>query len=271
MKRLSKFTFLIIIFFTATAFVLHQPQEKIKILLMGDSTTIGGKSVLKESIETLLMAEEGMPEIEVINTGKGGETTYELIHSGRYDEEIKKIEDVDYIFFRYGLNDFIPSKAHRKNRPFEKYFKTELKEAIVQVKKDFPDSKIIMMSIISWRSEQEDELTNNIIKEVANEEKLEYFDIYTPYKTKEKELGEYSLRVRFAPLSVIPKNYHKIVAPFTEYVEWKKTDMVRVNTNEFDPIFAQIPEWYKDRHPNDAGYRLIADEMVRYLLPKLKE
>lgn len=270
MSKLLKIKFLTLILVVTSAFVIHQPKDKIRILLMGDSTTIGGRKILENSISNLLMAEDGMPEIEVINVGKGGDTAYEVIHSGRYDKEIKGLKDIDYIFFRYGINDFNPGKSHRKNRPFDQFFKAEVSEAIKTVKKDFEKSKIIMMNIISWRGEEIDNLTNNIIKEVATEENLSFFDIYTPYKKMEEKLGENSLRVRFIPLSAIPKKYHKIVSPFTNYVEWKKIDMVRVETTEFDAVFDNVSDWYKDRHPNNGGYRLIANETVKYLLPIIK-
>ncbi|WP_439130877.1 SGNH/GDSL hydrolase family protein [Polaribacter sp.] len=271
MNRFLKISILSIILLVTTAFVIYPVKDKIRILLMGDSTTIGGKYILEKSISSLLMAEKGMPEVEVINVGRGGDTAYEFIQSGRYKEVTKDLEDIDYIFFRYGINDYNPGKAHRKNRPFKKFFKSEVEDAIKMVKKDFKNSKIIMMNIISWRGEEKDGLTNRIIEEVAKEQNLDFFDIYTPYEKMEEKLGENSLRVRFIPLSDLPKRYHQVLKPFTKFVQWKKTDMVRLETKEFDAVFNNIPDWYKDRHPNNAGYRLIAEETVDYLIQLIKK
>lgn len=141
MEKLKNLTVLTLIFILASSFALNDQDGKIRILLMGDSTTAGGKEILGSSIEALLAA-QGAPNVEVINVGRGGETAYELIHSGRYEKEIKDIKDIDYIFFRYGINDYNPGKAHRKDRPFEKYFKEELREAISQVENDFPEAKL---------------------------------------------------------------------------------------------------------------------------------
>ena len=271
---MNKITKLILLLFTlvlSSSFLAQPADDKIKILLIGDSTTAGGRKILKESIEKLLMAEEGTPEVEVINCGKGGDTAYELIHSGRYEKEIKNLEDIDYIFFRYGLNDYIPGKEHRKERPFEDFFKLEIAEAVSIIKKDFPEAHFTLMNIIPWRTEEIDNLTNNIINEVAKEEDVAFMDIYTPYKNAEQKLGENTLRVRFFPLKEIPKRYHEILKPFTKYIAWKDEYMVRVETKEFDAVFNNLPNWYKDRHPNNAGYRIIAEETVDYLLPFIKK
>jgi len=40
---------------------------------------------------------------------------------------------------------------------------------------------------------------------------------------------------------------------------------------EFDAIFGHLPGWFDDRHPNLAGYHLIARETAAYLAPILKE
>ena len=48
------------------------------------------------------------------------------------------------------------------------------------------------------------------------------------------------------------------------------TDLV-VMDNEFDAIFGHLPGWFSDRHPNLAGYNVIAVETVKYLLPLIRE
>lgn len=268
---MRKFQFVIttiLVFLAVNAFKIDndtETEKTVKILLIGDSTTEGGKSVLETSMEQLIAGEEGTPKVEVVNVGKGGETAYSLLNSGRYDSEIKGIENVDYIFVRYGINDWF------KRQPFIDNFPADMKKVIAQLRIDFPQSQIILMTIIPFLKEEDTKVVNDHITQIATDENLELFDIYTPYKEKMDEFGRNALTVRFCPLSEIPANYHKLVAPYTQFVNWKNTDMVRVQSNEFDPLFGHLPDWYKDSHPNTTGYRLIADETVKFILPRLKK
>jgi hypothetical protein len=41
--------------------------------------------------------------------------------------------------------------------------------------------------------------------------------------------------------------------------------------NELDPILGDLPGWYGDRHPNLAGYNVIADETAKYLTRLIRE
>lgn len=260
----------ILVFLTANAFTtnngLETEEETVKILLIGDSTTDGGKPVFENSIEELIAGEKGVPAVEVVNAGLGGETAYSLINSGRYDQQIKGIQDVDYIFVRYGINDWI----HRK--PFDENFPVDMKNVISRLREDFPSAQIILMNIIPFLWNEAYTITvNEHIAQIAADENLELFDIYTPYKEKVDEFGRNALTVRFVALSEIPANYHKLVEPFTKYYAWKNAEWVRVQTNEFDPLFGHLPNWYQDSHPNTTGYRLIADETVKYILPVIKK
>lgn len=243
-----------------------ESEETIKILLIGDSTTDGGKPVFEDSMEQLFAGEDSVPPVEVINVGMGGETAYSLLNSGRYVRDIKNIDNVDYIFVRYGINDWI----HRE--PFEENFPADMKNVISNLKQDFPDAEIILTNIIPFLwSESYTETVNAHIEQIASDENLDVFDLYTPYKAKMDEFGRNALTVRFFALSEIPQNYHKLVAPFTKYYAWKGAEWLMVQTNEFDPILGHLPNWYQDSHPNTTGYRLIADETVKYLTPKIKE
>ena len=40
--------------------------------------------------------------------------------------------------------------------------------------------------------------------------------------------------------------------------------------NELDGILGHLPGWTGDRHPNLAGYNVIADETAKYLTPMLR-
>jgi lysophospholipase L1-like esterase len=239
-------------------------SENVKILLIGDSTTEGGKPVFENSIRQLLAANDNIPPAQVINLGLGGETAYSLLNSGRYDRQIKGIDSVAYIFLRYGINDWI----HRQ--PFEENFPVDMKKVIFHLRKDFPEAQIIVMTIIPFLKQEDTKIVNGHIANIAREEKLEFFDIYPAYQKMLQELGKHSMTVRFFPFSEIPQNYHELVSPYTKYYKWKDADWIRMQTNEFDPLFGSLPGWYNDKHPNTTGYRFIADETVRYLLPKFK-
>ena len=248
--------------FSATG---NKPAKKVKMLLIGDSTTEGGKPVFEKTIEMLLADEDSVPPVEVVNVGKGGETAYSLLNSGRYDNQIKGIDSVDYIFLRYGINDWF------KRQPFKDNFPTDLNKVIAQLRIDFPEAQIIVMTITPFLNEEESKIVNETIARVTAEENLELFDIYPAYKKGLEEYGEHALSIRFFPLSEIPEKYHALVAPYTKYYDWKKADYLRVYTNELDPLFGHLPDWYDNKHPNPTGYRLIARETVKYILPKLKK
>ncbi|MFT5094965.1 MAG: lysophospholipase L1-like esterase, partial [Porticoccaceae bacterium] len=38
-----------------------------------------------------------------------------------------------------------------------------------------------------------------------------------------------------------------------------------------DGILGHLPGWFSDRHPNLAGYNVIADETAKYLAPLIRE
>ena len=247
-----------------SAVTFNNRTKAIRILLMGDSTTEGGSPIFENTVEQLLKEADNLTPVEVINVGKGGETAFSLMESGRYDREIKNIESIDYIFFRYGINDWL------KRKPFDKKFPDDMKNVLEQLKKDFPEAKIHVMTIIPFLKMEDTRIVNDYITNIAKEQGLELFDIYPAYEKKIDELDKNAMTVRFYPLKGVPQNYHKLVEPFTSYVPWKKTEMVRLQTNEFDAVLGHLTGWYNDKHPNNTGYRFIADETVKYLLPKLK-
>ena len=265
--KLLRLISLTLLYLSATAFICQfKTNEKVSILLIGDSTTIGGKGVFETTIEDIINRNLETPSVEVINSARGGETAYSVIETGRYDKDIKPLDKMDYIFVRYGINDFF------KRKPFEENFPKDYKILIAKLRSDFPKAKIILTTIIPFfKNEDASLIVNNWIKKIAEEEKLELFDVYPLYKKGLETHGENAMNVRFYPLSDIPEDYKEVTLPYTSYVNWKETDMVRVLTTELDPIFGHLEGWYSDRHPNPMGYRLLAFETANYLIPKLKK
>ncbi len=115
-------------------------ERPLRVLLLGDSTTIGSvcRQVepdgphLEDVIRLLLAAEPDLPPVEVINQGRDGEFLRGLLSSGRYDEDIAPLGDLDYVLIRYGLNDIA------KREEFEANFPRDYSELIGRLRRDFP-------------------------------------------------------------------------------------------------------------------------------------
>jgi lysophospholipase L1-like esterase len=41
--------------------------------------------------------------------------------------------------------------------------------------------------------------------------------------------------------------------------------------NRLDAHFGHLPGWYNDRHPNLAGYHVIASETAKWLAPIIRQ
>ncbi|WP_298365796.1 SGNH/GDSL hydrolase family protein [uncultured Lutibacter sp.] len=250
-------------------------EKKVKILLVGDSTTIGGmpREVnpegphLEQMIEQLAII-EGLPAMEVVNAGKGGETAKRLLGSKHYNEKIKPVENVDYIFLRMGINDWFKCKDLKKEFPIQ------MKALIAQLKKDHPKAVVYLCTITSFMKPEECKQVNDLINEIGKKEQLKVLDIFTPYNQYLIENGRNSLNVRQCYLNDIPKKYHQWLKPYTYYRKgWGNKpsgNVIKVNDMSLDPIFGNIvKQWYYDRHPNSTGYNLIANETVKFLAEEL--
>ncbi|TWU17229.1 GDSL-like Lipase/Acylhydrolase [Novipirellula galeiformis] len=239
---------------------------KLQILLLGDSTTEGSVPRrlrpegphLEKVLEQLLAAEEDLPECQVINSSQSGETIRRLLDSGRYDRNGAKLPGLDYVFIRYGLND----RARIEN--FVENFPKHFAELCERLRQDHPGAELIPMTVIPFSGEEASEEINNLIRQAAAAEGLEVFDIYPRY-AEELTKGHNSLNYRRYALSKIPAKYHELVKPFV------RGPSVEVMGNELDAILGDLPGWYADRHPNLAGYNVIADETAKYLATRLRE
>lgn len=258
-----------------TSDVASGQNVKTKILLVGDSTTIGGVPRklnpdglhLEQRIEQLA-AVAGLPALEVINTGRGGETANRLLGSKWYEEHIARVPEVDYIFLRMGINDWF------KCKDFQADFPIQMTALLAQLRKDHSGAKIILSTICSFMSHEDCEQVNHLIKQIAKEEGLDLFDLYVPYNQYLLDAGPNSLNIRQVAIKDIPQKYHQALKPYTRQSWWKgKRDewVVQVNDMSIDPIFGHLEGWYGDRHPNSAGYNLIAKETVAYLDPLIRQ
>jgi hypothetical protein len=87
-------------------------QEKVQILLLGDSPVIGSNcrrkspraDHLEDVIRKLLAVEGDLPPAEALNQGRDGEYVHALL-TGRYDRDIVRLPRAGFVLIRYGLND----------------------------------------------------------------------------------------------------------------------------------------------------------------------
>ena len=241
-------------------------EGKVQVLLLGDSTTEGSMPrLLKPNgphletvLEQLLAAEEDLPPCHVINSSLSGEYIRRLLDSGRYDRDSAKLPGVDYIFIRYGLND--RAKVENFTTEFPKHFH----ELIDRLRKDHPKASLIPMTVIPFANEEVSTEINDLVRQVAQKAQLPVFDIYPRYAAELKK-GHNMLNYRRYPLENVPQKHHELVQPFVH------GGRVLVMANELDPMLGHLPGWYSDRHPNLAGYNVIADETAKYLAGLLRQ
>jgi lysophospholipase L1-like esterase len=256
------------VFATLVASLHAEHNGKLQVLLLGDSTTEARIPKqhqpkgphFEDVIRILMAAEKDMPPCDVINSGVSGEFIRRLIDSKRYEKQIQKLPGLDYIFIRYGIND----QAKREN--FTENFPKDYRELLGLLKKDHPKAQIIIMTIIPYGDLEKNKQVNALNVKLAKEEGLPLFDIFPRYLAELKK-GENMLNYRRISLDKIPPQYLDLVKPFT----FGNPPRVEVLDNQLDAILGHIPAWYADRHPNAAGYNVIADETAKYLTKMIRE
>ena len=243
--------------------------KRVQILLLGDSTTeaslpkrlASDEPQFEDGIRIRLASDPALPPTDVHNLGLSGEFIRRLIDSGRYDKVVAKAPSADFIFIRYGIND------RAKREGFETNFSADYRELIGRLRKDHPKATIIPMSIIPYTPGADNSKVNDLVRKVAEEEGLRFFDIHPRYAA-ELEKGPNMLNYRRMELAKIPEVLHPIVRP---YVQPGAKPEVVVLDNRLDGHLGQVPGWFSDRHPNQAGYQVIADETVKFLSPLIQE
>ena len=74
--------------------------------------------------------------------------------------------------------------------------------------------------------------------------------------------GPDRLNYRRFPLAKVRDALHPLVKP---YLQKGKEPVVVVLDNQLDANLGHLLGWYADRHPNLAGYQVIASETARFL------
>lgn len=276
MVRSIAIAFLLVFTLAMPGEMRAEHEGKIQILLLGDSTTeasIPRKAAPKEPqledvIRELLAAEGDLPPTNVINVGLSGEFIRRLLDSGRYDRAVGTLPGLDYIFIRYGLND----RAKREDFPVN--FPKDFHELLARLRKDHPGAMLIPMTNIPWGADLKAEAVrsremNDLVHQVAAEEKLTCFDIYPRYAAEQAK-GTNMLNYRRFPLAKIPPKLQELAKPYVLDAQGKDPCVV-VLDNRLDAHFGNLPGWFGDRHPNLAGYRVIADETAKFLAPVMRQ
>lgn len=244
-------------------------KKRLQIILLGDSTTEASlpkkyapdEPHLEDMLRVKLATEGDLPPCDVYNEGVSGEFIRRLLDT-RYDKAVKTKPQADYIFIRYGLNDAARVKD------FKTAFQKDFRELLDRLRKDHPKAMLIPMTAIPYAVDNLHEDINVLIKQIATEEKLTLFDIAPRYLAELKKNPD-GLNYRRFPLSKIPEKLRPLATP---YVVPEGTEpKVVVMDNRLDGLFGHIPGWAGDRHPNLAGYNVIADETAKWLAPIIRK
>ncbi len=249
------------------AFSAATAEKRLQIILLGDSTTEASipkklapdEPQIEDTLRILLAAQTDLPPCDVYNEGVSGEYIRRLLDT-RYDKAVKTKPQADYIFIRYGLND------QAKIKDFKTTFPKDFHELLGRLRKDHPNAMLIPMTAIPYALNNLHEDINALIRQIAAEEKLTLFDI-APRYTAELKKGPDMLNYRRYSLAKIPENLRAFATP---YIQPGTDPQVIVMDNRLDGIFGHLPGWAGDRHPNLAGYNVIADETAKWLAPVIR-
>jgi lysophospholipase L1-like esterase/nicotinamidase-related amidase len=243
--------------------------RRTQIVLLGDSTTeasipkklLPDEPQFEDMIRMLLASEAGVPPCDVHNLGLSGEYIQRFLDSGRYDKTVPKLPQADFIFIRYGIND------QNKRENYVTNFPKDYAALLSRLRKDHPKAQIVIMTTIPYGANNEVLVVNDLIRQVAAAEKLPLFDIAPRYLAELKN-GPHMLNYRRYSLAKVPEALRPLAAP---YVQAEAGDpKIVVLDNRLDGIFGHLTGWYGDRHPNLAGYHVIASETAKWLAPRMR-
>lgn len=242
-------------------------KKRLQIILLGDSTTEASipkkmapsEPQIEDTLRILLAANPDLPPADVYNEGVSGEYIRRLLDT-RYDKAVKTKPQADYIFIRYGIND------QARVKDFKNAFPKDFKELLARLRQDHPKAMLIPMTAIPYYTDKSPDAINDLVRQVAADEKLTLFDIAPRYLAELKKNPD-GLNYRRFPLSKIPENLRAFATP---YIQPEADPKVVVLDNRLDGVFGHLPGWAGDRHPNLAGYNVIADETAKWLAPVIR-
>ncbi len=146
-------------------------------------------------------------------------------------------------------------------------FEKDFHVLIERLRKDHPDAKLIPMSVIPYDVGSNNADINDIVRKVSEDERLPFFDIHPRYEAELKK-GANMLNYRRYALEKVPEHLHALVRP---YVRAGASPYVVVLDNRLDAHLGHLPGWFSDRHPNLAGYQVIASETAKFLAEMIRK
>jgi len=263
--------------------------NKIRVLLLGDSTVLGSvprvlapnADHLEDILRKLLEGMRGLPPVEVINKGEDGDTIHRLLHGrqvevinkgqdndtiqrmlgGRYENDVKSLPGgpVDFVFIRFGIND------REYLGDFGREFPQTYRQLIAQIRRDQPGALITMETIIPYRDEGSTAEVNAMIRVLAEEAGLPVLDTHARFAAEMKH-GKNMLVYRQARLADIPTEFRPLLPAVSIWGE-----AVFIHDHSLDVHLRNVPGWFADRHPNLAGYHVIASALAEYLAPLIRK
>jgi lysophospholipase L1-like esterase len=256
------------VWFIVSSLARAENAGKLQILLLGDSTTEAKipkvlepeKPQFEDLVDLLLAAEGDLPKTKTTNSGISGETIRRLVDSGRYEKEVTNLPGIDYVFIRYGLND------HAKRDNFEANFVYDFRQLVAMLRGDHPQALLIPTTVIPFGNDDTAAKINRLVQSVAAEEGLAVFDLFTPYRAALLASGPNTLTYRRLPLDKVPTRLRVLAEPYS-----LPALGVVIQDNRLDAHFGHLPGWFGDRHPNHAGYHLMAELTAKYLAPIIRQ
>ncbi len=122
------------------------------------------------------------------------------------------------------------------------------------------------MTMLPFYGKKGDDLVNDIVREVSAKQKLPLCDVHSRYAAELKS-GPNMLSYRRLPLNDIPERFRGLLGDAAV----QKDGTVVVLDNRLDAHLRDVPGWFRDRHPNLAGYHVIGDETAKFLAPLIRE
>jgi lysophospholipase L1-like esterase len=92
--------------------------------------------------------------------------------------------------------------------------------------------------------------------------------VFTHGTRRSLKKGPNMLNDRRFPLANVPDALHPLVQPS---VQKGKEPAVVLLDNQLDAHLGHLPGWYADRHPNLAGYQVIASATARFLAELIRK
>jgi lysophospholipase L1-like esterase len=245
---------------------LHRAAP-VRVLLLGDSTVMGSvprllvpeADHLEDIIRKLLAGEPDLPPVEVINKGQDNDTIQRML-ANRYEQDVARLRGppVDFVLIRFGIND----------RSYLAHWESEFPETyhrlIASIRRDQPRASITLETIIPYRDVASTHEVNETIHQIAKTEGLPLLDTHAQYAEALRR-GPDTLNYRAAPLAAIPLKFRRLLSSGSEF-----GGTIYILDNTLDVHFQEIPGWFRDRHPNLAGYHVIGNAVAEYLKPLIR-